>query len=702
MAMKGVNLRLGAVNKGGAAMSSYQKGLKGIRSAQRSVSRSSGSFMKGMNANRRIIQQVGFQVSDLGVQIAGGQSAILSLTQNVPQVVQMFGAWGGILAALITLFGTFTLVMIKSGKGINDIVPFAGALQDEFEGLVRVLGMLKNATFDTLNLLINNLDVLLLSLTVLAAFMTGRFIFSFLKSTGTLRLFNVALLVTKRRGIGAGLALLKARGGALLFAGALKIVKKALVLTGIGTLIVGIGYLTERLMTLTEATGSWGKTWALVGDLVKQSLMQIPAFFLVLQARQNEMTSNMSAAWREWLGTTVGLMPDWADSVVSSIVATARAGVTALQGTYAIFQSLQRGDATTAAAIGAALGAGVKKSFDEAINKNYVGKEGSLTKRLMGDASDARETAANFKKIGDALLKGATDAIPAWTQIKALLASIEKPDFDIRDILGKSDIDKEAIKQAKKFQKFLDRMKGVVRRTREQQENEEKRSAASFQKFLDRMKGIVRKHRDDEIDELNKKALALRNKWRDGFQDMFRGLITGATSLKDTVNNVLNSIANRLADMATNSIFDAIFGKPGTGFFSSILGGGSGGGGFFKKFLGSIFSFNGGGFTGKGSRSGGVDGKGGFPAILHPNETVIDHTKHKNADGDMSRIAMGYTNDNGQPPVTITNHNYFNGVTREEMMRDVEASQKQLKRQIDGELPGRINKHTFNRNRGVA
>ncbi|AIM40784.1 tail length tape measure protein [Idiomarinaceae phage Phi1M2-2] len=38
-------------------------------------------------------------------------------------------------------------------------------------------------------------------------------------------------------------------------------------------------------------------------------------------------------------------------------------------------------------------------------------------------------------------------------------------------------------------------------------------------------------------------------------------------------------------------------------------------------------SFDGGGFTGRGARSGGVDGRGGFPAILHPNETVIDHTK---------------------------------------------------------------------------
>lgn len=38
-------------------------------------------------------------------------------------------------------------------------------------------------------------------------------------------------------------------------------------------------------------------------------------------------------------------------------------------------------------------------------------------------------------------------------------------------------------------------------------------------------------------------------------------------------------------------------------------------------------SFDGGGFTGMGARTGGVDGKGGFPAILHPNETVIDHSK---------------------------------------------------------------------------
>jgi len=56
--------------------------------------------------------------------------------------------------------------------------------------------------------------------------------------------------------------------------------------------------------------------------------------------------------------------------------------------------------------------------------------------------------------------------------------------------------------------------------------------------------------------------------------------------------------------------------KPITGKFES----------FFEGF-GDLFSAEGGGYTGMGARAGGVDGRGGFPAILHPNETVIDHNQ---------------------------------------------------------------------------
>ncbi len=52
-------------------------------------------------------------------------------------------------------------------------------------------------------------------------------------------------------------------------------------------------------------------------------------------------------------------------------------------------------------------------------------------------------------------------------------------------------------------------------------------------------------------------------------------------------------------------------------------------------------NYEGGGYTGNGSRSGGVDGKGGFPAILHPFETVIDHTSA------MGKYSGGGSSSNG-------------------------------------------------------
>ena len=41
----------------------------------------------------------------------------------------------------------------------------------------------------------------------------------------------------------------------------------------------------------------------------------------------------------------------------------------------------------------------------------------------------------------------------------------------------------------------------------------------------------------------------------------------------------------------------------------------------------AVASFDGGGYTGDGPRSGGLDGKGGFMAMMHPQESVTDHTK---------------------------------------------------------------------------
>lgn len=53
----------------------------------------------------------------------------------------------------------------------------------------------------------------------------------------------------------------------------------------------------------------------------------------------------------------------------------------------------------------------------------------------------------------------------------------------------------------------------------------------------------------------------------------------------------------------------------------------------FLALNNNFASYDGGGYTGPGSRSGGLDGKGGFMAMLHPQETVVDHTKGQGVGG---------------------------------------------------------------------
>jgi hypothetical protein len=89
----------------------------------------------------------------------------------------------------------------------------------------------------------------------------------------------------------------------------------------------------------------------------------------------------------------------------------------------------------------------------------------------------------------------------------------------------------------------------------------------------------------------------------------------------DAIGNV---VFTRLTNASATAFADLLVGtgKPGGsgGLFGSLIGG-------FSKLL----SFDGGGSTGPGSRSGGIDGKGGFLGVLHPNEDVVDRTKGQGA-----------------------------------------------------------------------
>jgi hypothetical protein len=129
-------------------------------------------------------------------------------------------------------------------------------------------------------------------------------------------------------------------------------------------------------------------------------------------------------------------------------------------------------------------------------------------------------------------------------------------------------------------------------------------------------------------------------------------MIDGTKSAQEVFADFLNTIANALMQTAAKMIAQYI--AIGIARMFAGMGGSvpTDAGGWATSFAtpqpgigtgfnfdagamtgGMPWSFAGGGYTGNASRSGGIDGKGGFPAILHPQETVIDHTRPRSAMG---------------------------------------------------------------------
>ena len=106
---------------------------------------------------------------------------------------------------------------------------------------------------------------------------------------------------------------------------------------------------------------------------------------------------------------------------------------------------------------------------------------------------------------------------------------------------------------------------------------------------------------------------AFRSATREGAT--LRGVVQGL--LRDLAQMQVNRAAGNISSGVSSILTSAFMGGSSTGALSSV--GGVGGA--------TPRSFAGGGYTGNGPRTGGVDGQGGFPAILHPRETVTDSTQ---------------------------------------------------------------------------
>jgi len=198
---------------------------------------------------------------------------------------------------------------------------------------------------------------------------------------------------------------------------------------------------------------------------------------------------------------------------------------------------------------------------------------------------------------------------------------------------------------------------------------------AEIEKYRERAQAAATSAPSDGQDQAKSDAQSISSSITGGLKDAIKAAITGG-DVKQALAGMLSNIGDRLLDIAmrpleemltkslTNmfspqqiatqantaalmqltvtlqsaamtgaaggaggfnplGILGSVFGVAGGGF-----GGGAFGAGFNPLSTTPLFSggiFEGGGYTGNAPRAGGMDGKGGFPAILHPGETVTDH-----------------------------------------------------------------------------
>jgi hypothetical protein len=123
-----------------------------------------------------------------------------------------------------------------------------------------------------------------------------------------------------------------------------------------------------------------------------------------------------------------------------------------------------------------------------------------------------------------------------------------------------------------------------------------------------------------ELARVEQERIDLANTIGSAMENSLMSMVDGTKSVKDAFRDMAADIVRHLYKVLVVQQMINAFGGMMSGSSNPVM----------KTIGGELESYgsaDGGGYTGNGPRSGGLDGKGGFMMMMHPRETVIDHTK---------------------------------------------------------------------------
>lgn len=527
MADKGLNFRISGVNNAQQAVNSFVGGLQNVQRTMRQNVPLGHSWNRGLNDNRRAVQQLGFQIGDFATQIAGGQSVMLAFVQQGGQVLQFFGVFGAVAAAALAVFGSLTIAFVKSGGALNQLVPMLGVLGDELSMVVSAISWFGQMFMATLNLVVNNLDVLLIALGIVAGMMAGRLVVATVLASNAFRALTFSILT-----VGPATTALFVLQSALIA------IRGVLMTLLPYALIIGLSILIEWLWRMVDAAGGIGEAfkmaWGIVSSVFSAMSGYARGFLLVIGA----VTSGLV---EKFVNAFVAVMEKWEDLMNTMI-----------DGWNAFVESV---------------------GLESLVLDEYIS---DWAEKGRDSAEAWREAGVNMANDAGVAFRTARDGLnSAWEVFRKWRQDAKEDPIDVRTLFGGDD--------------GAGAGGGGGGSPLKQLEEEARRIQQIFQQI----------------------SQSLSQSMLTGF----KAVLSGAKSVKDYALESLNAILDKAQDILLSPIFDAL-GNWLAGTMMGIFG--------TPTFSFGGPSFAGGGYTGSGSRSGGLDGEGGFMAMLHPNETVVD------------------------------------------------------------------------------
>lgn len=418
----------------------------------------------------------------------------------------------------------------------------------------------------------DNIEMLASMAIGLAIVMAGRWLISL----GALR----AMLVAVNATIGVTSALLAggvvrglvaAQVATLAWRAALVALRAALILTGIGALVVGAGALVYQFMQLVRGAGGVGEAIRLLGALTGATFRGMGNVLRAWGDGFRAMALDLEAVWTRFIGY---LAQKWAD-FLGMIAPTWNAVMERLGVDLQI-------DALGAEAYASAL-------------EHAAANRAHLAEQMRQREQDGLATAFDETR-------------EAWAALMAAMAAAD----DTAD--GGLD---DALASAEALAAALAAAGNAGRRAGRQSAQGATEAAQGWARVTE----IMGKYATEAMDLASNIGGGIVNAFRSAENALGDFVRTGKLDFRSLVRSIL-------ADMAQIAARQFIFG-PLMRAFSGLLGGLGGKGGLLSGvFTGpKIPSFAGGGYTGRGARTGGLDGMGGFLAMLHPNETVSDHSR---------------------------------------------------------------------------